>query len=53
MSAGWWVLMIVMILAVFVVMYGLSFLIWLGRFGGAQGVRKEIERRFRNNGKGN
>ena len=52
MSSGWWILMIVMIIGVFVVMYGLSFLIWLSRYGGAPGVRKEIERRFRNNGKG-
>ncbi len=53
MSAGWWVLMIVMILGVFIIMYGLAFLIWLGKHEGARGLKDEIERRFRNNGKGN
>lgn len=47
MSSGWWWTMIALLtLVLFAVLYFGVFLLWLARYGGAQGLKAELMKRL-------
>ena len=47
MSPGWWWTMVAMLtLTLFAVLYFGVFLLWVARYGGAEGLRDELRQRL-------
>jgi len=47
MSDGWWWVMIaLLVMTLFFVLYGLVFLAWVAKYGGAKGLKAELTKRL-------